>query len=188
MITINWKGPFSWPKFEDKNGLPSIPDSEGVYIQSFEYKQGYLIYSVGITGREIQARLKEHTREYMKGGYNVFDMNKMESGIRKSIWQGWKWTEEKEADFKKNKLKIQNKVERQLSRSRVFVGNIGDDPRLRERLEAKVMNSIYHSDYPYSEIPDKGMKLLPKRDDENAIPIHNICDKALFGLPVAFEI
>lgn len=188
MIEINWKGPYSWPKYESINGLPEIPKNPGIYIQAVEYNEGYLIFCAGISRRPIPTRFKEHSRSYFKGEYNIFDIDLMKQGVRKSIWQGWGWTPEKKAQFEENKEFFQNGVNNQLSNFRVFVADIGLEPRLLERLEYKVMNSLYHSEPPYCEIPDKGMMLRPRRDDEKKITVKNNCENALFGIPITFEI
>jgi hypothetical protein len=46
---VDWKGPFSWPNYESQNSLPKIPDIEGVYLWTFQYNDGYVIYTAGIT-------------------------------------------------------------------------------------------------------------------------------------------
>jgi hypothetical protein len=188
MIEINWKGPFSWPKFEKENGLPSIPKEPGLYIQAVDYNEGYIIYCAGISRREIPVRFREHTRTYLKGDYNILDIELMQQGIRKVVWQGWNWTEAKKEKFEKNRDSLIKAANQQLSSFRIFIGDIGLESRLLERLESKVMDSIYHSDYPYCELPDKGMKLSPRRDDEPKITVKNNSDATLFGLPIAFEI
>ena len=67
-IKATWMGPYSWPKYEDINNLPPIPKVSGVYLQTFKYKQGYLIFGVGITRRTVPVRFGEHTRKYMNVG------------------------------------------------------------------------------------------------------------------------
>lgn len=188
MIVLHWKGPFSWPKFEFENGLPAIPKEPGLYIQSAEYNEGYIIYCAGISRRPIPDRFREHSRSYLKGDYNILDIDLMKQGIRKVLWQGWGWSDEKRNKFNSNKSSLQDAVNKQLSGFRIFTVDIGLEPRILERLEAKVMSCLYHSEYLYCELPDKGMKLLPRRDDEKRITVKNNCEKALFGLPLAFEI
>ena len=46
-IEVTWSGPYSWPGFESKNNLPSIPEVPGVYLWTFDYQDGYLIYARG---------------------------------------------------------------------------------------------------------------------------------------------
>ena len=39
-IEVTWNGPYSWPSFENENNLNTIPKCPGVYLQTFEYKEG----------------------------------------------------------------------------------------------------------------------------------------------------
>lgn len=188
MIELQWDGPFSWPSYQDINKLPIVPKIPGIYLQTFEYNDGYIIYSAGLTQRTVLKRLSEHTRSYRNGDYNIFDIELMKQGIRRTIWQGWGWTDEKRSIFKQNEAHFQKLINCQLSSFRIFTVYLSEEKRILERLEAKIMNSLYLSGYPYSELPDKGMKLSPKRDDEESISVKNNCDFALFGLPIAIEI
>lgn len=87
-INADWAGPYSWPKFEIENGLPSAPQRPGVYLQTVEYQNGYLIHAAGVTRRPLPIRLREHGQKYRNGEYNVFDLVAMQQGIRKEIWHG----------------------------------------------------------------------------------------------------
>ena len=85
---IQWQGPFSCPGYENKNGLDEVPDIEGVYLFTFKYNDGYLIYGAGHTN-STKRRLKTHVRKYKKGEYTVLDVNSAGNGIRQEIWHGW---------------------------------------------------------------------------------------------------
>lgn len=82
---ILWQGPFSWPKYGQGPDIPNIP---GVYLFTFPYKDGYVLYSAGIS-KSIKKRIGTHTREYLKGKYNVLDVESAMKGERKEIWHGW---------------------------------------------------------------------------------------------------
>src|SRR5215211_4321245 len=88
-IEVRWDGPYSWPAFESENNLRPIPQTPGVYLQTFEYQGGYLIYAAGLTSESIPKRFKRHTRNYMNGEYNVLDIAAAQQGVRKRIWHGW---------------------------------------------------------------------------------------------------
>ena len=96
MITIEatWDGPYSWPTYETENKLPPIPKIPGVYLQTFEYQGGYLIYAAGLTRRPAPRRFREHTHKYMNGEYTVLDIAAVQQGIRKEIWHGWGYAKE----------------------------------------------------------------------------------------------
>lgn len=188
MIEIYWSGPYSWPKFENENKLQSIPNQSGAYLQAVEYLDGYLIYAAGFTRRPIPIRFREHTRNYMKGEYNVLDIDAMKQGIRNLVWQGWGWTEEKRTEFEKRKSLIQDAVYKQLAGFRIFITDIGMQPRILERLEAAIMNNLYQQQSPFCDVPDKGMMIAPRWETEEPITIKNNCKVLLYGLPQSFEI
>ncbi len=64
-IEITWSGPYSWPEYESESNLSPLPRIPGIYLQTFGYQNGYLIYAAGITRRLVSLRFREHTRKYM---------------------------------------------------------------------------------------------------------------------------
>ena len=93
-IQATWNGPYSWPTFENDNGLQAIPKLPGLYLCTFDYISGYMIFAAGLTRRLVPARFKEHTRKYMNGKCSVIDINATHRGIRKEIWHGWGYAKE----------------------------------------------------------------------------------------------
>ncbi len=160
IINTNWTGPFAWPKYEDSASLPPIPIHPGVYLITFEYEDGFLIYAAGITRRNIPTRFKEHTKKYLSGDYTILDLSAIKYGKRKEIWHGWGWTPKKKQDFESRKSEILEGTHNQLAGSRIFVTDIGTADRILERLEAAIMNNLYEQPSPYCDIPDRGMHLL----------------------------
>jgi len=102
-LTLNWEGPFAWPGFESVAGLPSLPQKPGVYLQTFEYQNGFLIYLAGITHRPVSARFKDHTRKYLNGEYNVLDIDAARRGVRKEVWHGWGYARAHREEFEARK-------------------------------------------------------------------------------------
>ena len=182
-----WTGPFAWPTFESETNLPSIPKHSGVYLMAVEYLNGYLIYAAGITRRPIPSRFREHTLKYMSGDYTVLDIAAMKQGIRKEIWHGWGWSPEKRAEYKRRKLMILDAARKQLAGFRIFVADIGTQPRILERLEASIMNKLYEQQPPLCDIPDKGMMLAPRWESEAVRIVQNQCLAELYGLPTRLE-
>ena len=187
-IEVEWQGPFSWPSYEDRNGLKPIPRLPGVYLQTFEYEAGYIIYAAGITRRPIPERFNEHTRNYLSGDYTILDVEAAQQGIRKEIWHGWGYAREHRSEFEKRKDEIVEAARRQLVDFRIFIANLGIEPRIHERLEASVMNNLYSQPSPFCDIPDRGMQLAPRRDSEEPIVIENICADVLHWLPIRLKI
>ena len=179
-----WQGPFAWPRLS--SSLPEAPRTPGVYLLTVEYAAGFLIYAAGITGRSVYARLMEHGRAYRDGTYNVLDAGLLRQGKRSLIWQGF-WMKprpaERIAEFELRRLEITAAVAAQLAEFRIFVANLGDDKRLRERVEAAIMNCLYEEPPPASSIPDRGMMLAPRRTAEHPVHLVSHCGSRLHGLP-----
>ena len=162
-LEIDWTGPYSWPGFEADNHLLSIPRVPGVYIQTFEYQSGYLIYGAGLTRRAIPRRFSEHTRKYLNGEYNVLDVPAAQQGIRKEIWHGWGCAHEHRNEFEARKPHILKAVRNQLANFRIVIADLGVEPRTLERLESAIITNLYQQPSPICDIPDRGMQLSPRR-------------------------
>ncbi|MBN3584468.1 hypothetical protein JYB64_18900 [Algoriphagus aestuarii] len=183
---IKWQGPFSWTGYENQNNLDTIPETEGIYLWTFEYKDGYLVYCAGIT-KSTKKRFRQHTLEYKSGNYTVFNVSEAEQGKRVEIWHGWSYARTHREEFNERKEEILNAVDEQLKSYRVFVAQI-PEKRERARFEAAIMNSIYSSTEPWAELADRGMALSKCRKDEMKIIIKNISDIKFYGLPEKLEI
>lgn len=183
---LNWKGPFSWPKFEEYNNQEEMKPTEGVYLWTFEFKEGFLIYAAGITN-STKRRFATHTREYRKGNYTILDIDAAQKGIRKEIWHGWNYAKENQDEFIEKKEMILKSIEEQLKSFRIFIAEI-PDKRKRERLEAGIMQNIYISKDFWSELADRGMYLKGRYNSEMPIEIQNCCNHKIYGLKEFLEI
>lgn len=187
-----WMGPYAWPGVEKESHLPSVPKQPGLYLFTFEYRQGYLIYAAGITRRTVRQRLSEHNRKYLAGDYTVLDVDALQEGVRSEIWHGgsWSpgWSPEKRADFEERKEIILGALRKQMVTLRIFVTDVGTEPRILERFEAAIMDHLYQQPEPLYDVPDKGMRITPRRDFESSIVISNKSTSLLHGLPGSMEI
>ena len=185
-LQIVWTGPYGWPGYSAE--LPLLPQHPGVYLQTVQYRDGFLIYAAGLTRRPFAARFAEHTRRYLAGDYHVLDIAAMQRGVRKQIWEGWSWSTRKRAVFEKRKNDIVSAVRHQLAGYRLFVADLGLTGRTLERVEAAIMNTLYCCPPPLCDIPDKGMRLTPRRDAEEPILTINHFPAHLCGLPKELQI
>lgn len=183
---LKWRGPFSWVGYEIFNKLEPIPDIAGVYLFTFEYKNGYILRSLGVTN-SMKRRLREHTREYKKGGYTVLDVELAKRGLRLELWHGWQYAKENQDQFLANKSVILEFVKIELIAYRLFVSEIADK-RKRERIEASILINAYSSRKPWSDLIDGGMALRGRYNYETPIKINNVCSHKLYGLPRIIEI
>jgi hypothetical protein len=188
VLEVVWTGPYCWPQFASSDNPRPIPEHPGVYLQTVRYHDGYLVYAAGLTRRPIPARFREHTRKYMSGDYTVLDIAAMQRGIRKEIWHGWGWSPAKRAEFETRRQAIIDAAKMQLRGFRIFTADVGTQPRILERLEASIMNSLYQQSPPFCDIPDRGMMLSPRWDSELPIIVENKCAALLHGIPLYLEI
>lgn len=182
-FTAKWRGPCSWP---GHNAHDPLPDEPGVYLWTFRYGDGYLIYAAGITRRPMVKRFREHTRCYQNGTYTLFDLNEMQLGKRVEIWHGF-WTrthpEEKHKEYEQRTDELAAAAQQQMASFAVFTAAVGTAPRILERFEAAIMESLYESEEPYCDIPDRGMQLAPRWRSESEIIVTNESDVVLYALP-----
>lgn len=183
---IEWRGPFSWLGFESDNELPEIPDVEGVYLFTFKFKDGFLLYGVGITN-STRIRIATHNREFRKGNYTVLDVQAAENGERKEIWHGWQYAKDHRSEFEINKDLILKAVEQHLKACRIYISEVSDK-RKRERIEAAIMHNIYASKEPWSELSDRGMHLKERCNSEMPIKTINRSLDKIYGLSEILEI
>lgn len=181
-----WQGPFSWIGYEQVNKLNPIPDIAGVYLFTFEYLDGYILRSVGVTS-SMKRRFREHTREHYKGNYTVLDVESAKNGVRKELWHGWQYAKEHQNIFLENKNIILEFAEKELIAYRLFVSEVADR-RKRERIEAAILINTYSSKEPWADLIDGGMALRGRFKNEVPIEIKNICSHKLHGLPGTIEI
>jgi len=185
---VKWGGPFSWPGFEKQTGLPPIPSVAGVYLMTFQYRKGYLIYAAGITRRPIPQRFREHSRGYREGKYTVLALGDAQLGIRREIWHGWGYARRHPEEFEKRKDEILKAVETQLGGFRIFIADFGKEARIHERVESAIMKNLYLQEPPFCDIPDKGMQLAGRWETEGLIQIENNLEVRLYGLPERLDV
>ena len=181
-----WHEPFSWPGFERINKLETIPDIPGVYLFTFEYEDGYILRSAGITN-SMRRRFSQHKREYMSGNYTVLDVKSANNGERNEIWHGWTYAKEHKDEFLRHKNYILESAEHDLSSYRLFITKVSDR-RKQERIEFAIIQNAYISKEPWGDLVDGGMALRGRANHEIPIEAKNICSQKIYGISDIFEI
>lgn len=176
-MRLSWSGPHAWPGYE-RDGLSLLPSHSGVYLWTFAHQDGFLLYAAGQTG-SLTERFRKHTSHYMSGDYTILDAAQAKNGIRFEIWHGWGWTTTKRAEYEQRRAELRDAARQQLAEFRIFVADVGPQKRTRERLEAAIMKRLYADGAP---LPDRGMYLAPRRNNEEPISVLNACASTLYGL------
>jgi hypothetical protein len=103
------------------------------------------------------------------------------------LWHGWQYAKRHQDEILENKNDILEFAEKELIAYRIFISEVADK-RKRERIEAAIVISIYHSKRPWTDLIDGGMALSGRFNYEMPIEIKNMCPHKLYGLPEAIEI
>ena len=169
-MRVACKGPFLWPKPRENSPLRGL---SGVYLMTVEGTDGFVVYGCGITKRPVAQRLGEHRRAMLNGKYTLFHFEAMRRGVRSEVWHGM-WagynSPDRQQEFLRRKEELRECAQNQMDAFRLFVVEIGD-VRLQHRAEAAIMRELYAAPKPYCDLPDRGMHLVPRREEEDPISI-----------------
>ena len=186
-LDMFWNGPHDWPQVRERSPLE---DLRGVYMWTVESDAGYVVSGFGITKRPVSQRVSEHRREMLRGKYTLLDLDAMKQGIRKEIWHGlWAGydSNERKAEFARREGELQKVARQQMAAFKIFVAEVSD-VRIQHRMEAALMAALYDARKPYCDLPDRGMHLVPRRDNESPITITNKSNHRFLNLLETMEI
>ncbi len=71
---------------------------------------------------------------------------------------------------------------------RIFVADVGNQPRILERIEASIMDHLNQLPSPFCDIPDQGMMLAGRWRDEKPILMKSRSRAKIHGIPEFLEI
>ena len=120
----------------------------------------------------------------------MMDLDAMRRGIRKEIWHGlWAGhdSDERKAEFVKREEELQEVAKQQMAATTIFVAEVAN-ARIQHRMEAALMVALYDAPEPYCGLPDRGMHLVPRYEDETPVKITNRPDHHFLNLPKTIEI
>lgn len=160
-----WSGPHDWPEVRQKSSLDNL---SSVYMWSVEGGKVFVVYGFGITKRPVRKRVSEHRRTTLRGKYTLLNLDAMKQGIGKEIWHGlWAGydSDDRKAEFARRKDELQEGARQQMAAWKIFVAEVSD-VRIQQRMEAALMGALYAAPKPYCDLPDKGMSLAPRRENE----------------------
>lgn len=187
LVDMYWNGPFDWPQTRQRSPLENL---RGVYMWTVKSDDSFVVYGFGITKRPVSQRMGEHRREVLRGKYTLLDLEAIKLGIRKEIWHGlWAGHDspERKAEFVRRKEELQDVARQQMAAFKIFVAEVSD-VRLQHRMEASLMEALYNAKEPYCDLPDRGMHLVPRRNDETPITIVNQSSHTFANLPLHVEV
>jgi hypothetical protein len=184
---VTWQGPYAFAKYEKFNEFAKLENIPGVYMFTFDYEDGVILYGLGVS-KMVRKRILAHGRNYRYGQYNVLDVNAAKQGVRKEIWHGWSYAKNHKQEYLDNEFEIKKAVEHQLISTKVFIAPISDE-RKRYRMETAIMQNIYSGKELWCDLPDRGSNLIHgRRTSEIPIAVENITPVKIYGLPEQLEI
>ena len=190
-VDLNWQGPFALMGSDVALCFEcSAAREPGLYLWTFEFRGGYLIYGVGLTTRPLAKRLTEHIRGFSSGQYTILKWRTAQNGIREEAWHGmWKGYDspERQAERLARHVEIEIAANEMMSKMRVFLAPLPPNKRVLNRLEAAIMKILYAGSGPVVELPDKGVHLEPRKPSEPPLLVHNNTPYMLHGLPATFQ-
>ena len=181
-----WEGPYSWYGFQESNKLNETPDVSGVYLFTFEYKDGFILRHAGITS-SMRKRFSQHRRYYFTGKYTILDVPSARNGERLELWHGWEYEKTHQEELLANADLIKKLAVEELTHYKIFVTQIFDK-RKRERLEFSIIHHAYASKEAWGDLVDRGMSLRGRFNYEMPIKAENSCNYRIYGLPKEIEI
>lgn len=137
-ITLRWEGPYAfWPQ----DGLQWFHDVEslsqpGIYLWTVPFHGGDLIDYVG-EANEVKGRLLEHLNWFMTGRYVYYDLEKLKSGQKDTVYFPNQWS-----DFMKNFENHSHALRGQLELIRVYFACPSSDKSLLRQIESRIIQSL----------------------------------------------
>ncbi|BDD08746.1 hypothetical protein FUAX_11780 [Fulvitalea axinellae] len=183
---LSWRGPFSWSVVK---GATDLPNTSGVYLWTFPFRDGYVVYLAGVT-KSTKSRFKSHFYAFRGGKYTILDLDSLSKEKRVEKWHGFSFSKEHKKLYESFPESLRDEIsllgQGFMDAMKIFVVEM-ENVRERERLEASIMHNIYYSKESWSEIADRGMRLKERYNNEIPINARNIVSGKLYGLPEELE-
>jgi hypothetical protein len=182
---IEWLGPFNWigPRGQSFFVQPES-SMAGVYLWTIQYNNSYLVYYVGETARCFRERIREHTKQYLSGAYNLYDPVEFARGDKRSIWKGMFCDKDglKIEEFFNRYFELSPQVYSFLKLIRLIVAPVNDEKRFLERLEGAISMRIKSAPGIVGQFQDDGVRYRPRRSDEEPILVKMKLSVSVMGL------
>ena len=187
-IKLKIKGPFNL--VGDNSLFDALENSlSGLYIFTIKLKDKYLIEYVGITARDFRTRLLEHLRELLSGGYQLYDLQKLENNEPFVVWKGrYSKDVDDNTAFLDNYSYFSQIIKRQLRELRIFLIPLKTEKRVLERIEGGIYKMLREQNNEQTMVFIKGVKSNPRRRNEKPITVTVAPNSLLSELPSNLEI
>lgn len=186
---IRWHGPYRFCGIEG-NSIFIGPRAKqpGIYLWTVPFKNQYLTYYVGETGRSFAGRFVEHTQNCLNGYYRIHDPRQLANGSKLLVWGGM-WKKEYREIVPKRMLEFLNRylelapiINEYLKQFRIFVAPLDAEERIRQRIEGAVADRLREQPGLIGEFRDEDIRYRRRGTTEEPISVIMIGFEPILGL------
>ncbi len=187
-LHLKCSGPYTWT-----SGPACVFDAgrdvAGIYLWTIPYREGYLVYYVGETGRSFTERLSEHAESYLTGRYRIWEPAAFSRGEKVLLWDGM-WRSDSRntiGDFLARYPELSAAVHSLFGAMRLFLIPMEADARLRQRVEAALALGLRDREGIVGAFQDSDIRYRPRRKMEPSISVELDLPALIHGVSHTFE-
>jgi len=192
LVNLKLFGPFKFTNGRSSVFSDKLSNERGIYLWTVKYKDGYLVYYVGETGKSFNDRFKIHLDNLKSGQYRIYDPKLFTQGNKKLIWNPYKRGALKRVRYKKEFNAIYNSIQQQLENYiklfELFLIPFKDKDRLRLRIEAAISMRLNKAGEPIGSFQDEDIKYKPRKETEVTLSVKLSSPFKIHGLQRNLEV
>ncbi|MBP7654308.1 hypothetical protein KA977_12855 [Candidatus Dependentiae bacterium] len=188
--SLHFHGPYSWRHNGDCVFDSPHIKSSGIYLHTFPYTNGFIVYYVGETGDSFQARLTTHAKGYISGEYRLLDYDALCKGEKKYIWQGL-WKTDRVHLFSEFYDKYDEyvvSIKKIMDNMNLFIAPLEADQRMRRRIEGAIGRHFLTNPGFIGQLPDTDNKLWYRKNEETPLKFRITAASKIFELPDEIQV
>jgi len=184
---IQWYGSYKlYGTKDDSIFTQPVANQAGIYLWTIPFKNKYLVYYVGETGRSFATRFTEHTRDYLYGFYRVYDPQQFTNGKKRLVWGGmWKPSTRgphRMLEFLNRYTELSSIIYKFIEQFRVFLAPLDVQKRIRQRIEGAIANRLLEQPGLIGKFQDSDIRYRPRRIDEKPVSVKMAAFEPILGL------
>jgi hypothetical protein len=184
-VQVHLHGPYRWVgQGEDVFFQRPEAHGRGVYLWTVPFKDGFLCYYVGETGRSFHKRFTEHARDCVSGLYRIYDPKQFAHGRKTLVWEGmWKpGTRERMGQFLDLLPELAPVISAFLRLFQMFLIPFSGEQRVRQRLEAAIADQLNQQPGIVGTFQNYDIRYRHRRGDEEPVRVRVGGHAAVHGL------
>ena len=179
---LHWHGPMAWyGSGVDVLFEHQLADAAGIYLWTVRYRQGFLTYYVGETGRSFRHRHIDHTGQYLAGIYRVYEPTSFSQGVKHLIWSSSQ--DQSTLGFLNRFPELAPRIYQFLGLISLFLAPLNVDRRTRRRIEGAIARHLRSQPDPIGTFQDDDIRYARRQDGEGPISLRMLVPATILGLP-----